>query len=104
METKLHVVTNDDIIAREDLRRLLGHIKNLRPDIHVRFRILSKPWQRNFCRLFVVNETGLVLIDEIESKVEMVPNFADIVQFEIDSRFQHYCSYTQYHVAEMISN
>jgi hypothetical protein len=103
METKSRPLANGDTISQKDLTRLLIQIKEFRTDVHVRFRILGKAWLKNFCRVFVVNETGIVLIDPIDSKVEIIPNFEDIVEFEIDCRFQQYNSYVPYQVVSFTS-
>lgn len=101
MEPKSRTLNNnEDTITREDLRMILSQIKDFRPDVHVRFRLLGKTWQRNFCRVFVVSEAGIVLIDPIENKVEIVSNLGEITEFEIDSRFQHFSSYSQYQVVD----
>jgi hypothetical protein len=83
------------------LRRLLIEIKELRPDVHIRFRLKGHDWQKNFSNLFIVTETGIVLIDRIDNKVEIVSNFDQIIQFEVDSRFQRYAPYTSYQIGDL---
>ena len=94
METK--PFTTGDTISIDLLRKLLIQIKELMPEVHVRFRLMGQMWQKNFCRVFVVTETGIVLIDTVENKVEIIPNINQIIQFELDSRIQQYSPYNHY--------
>lgn len=98
MEGRSQTFRSSDKVSAVELKRLLHEIHDLRPDICIRLRLLGQMWQPNFWRVFVVTETGAVLFNEQTSKAEIIGNFAEVVQFEIDSRFQNFQPHNHYTV------
>lgn len=77
-----------------ELRRLLYELKDQRPDICVRFRLLGEMWQPSFSRVFKLTESGVILINEKD--VIEVKDLREIIQFELDARYQNYHPYNHY--------
>jgi hypothetical protein len=90
MEARGQLSKSTNQISALELKQLLHEIKDRRPDISIRFRLLGQMWQKNFCRIFMIAERGAVLIDEATNAAEIIPDLAEVVQFEIDGRFHHY--------------
>jgi hypothetical protein len=79
-----------DSISVAELQRLLHEIKDHKLPIGIRYRTLGQMWQNHYFKVFLVTTTGTVLIDQKTNKTEIVSNISDIIQFELDSRFQIY--------------
>lgn len=96
MDTASQLLNTNDVISVVELKRLLQEIKDHRPDICIRLRMLGQMWHEHFYRIFLVTENGAVLIDQITNKTEIINNLPDVIQFEIDSRFQNFQPYYHY--------
>ena len=86
-------------IAVLELRRLLVELKEHRPDICVRYRIIGQMWAQNFLRVVHVTDEGVLLNDETSNKLITIPNLSQVIQFELDKAFQSYQPYFHYEVA-----
>ena len=91
------MLRNDPKISVLETRRLLIELKDKRPDICVRVRLIGKLWQNNFCRLINVTETQVVLNDESKNKLVFLP-INEIMQFEMDHSFQNFQAHNHYDV------
>lgn len=80
------------------LRRLLFDLKEHRPDICFRYRLMGQMWVSNFSRVISLTEKGVLLNDEISNKFLSVPELSQIMQFELDKRFQAFKPYFHYDV------
>ena len=80
------------------LKQLLISIKQYRPDICVRFRLIGELWQVSFMRVLDVTEEGVGLLDESRSKLIFIQNINNVMQFEIDAQFQNYLPHNHYDV------
>lgn len=88
-----------DSVSITELKRLLHELHDHRQDICIRPRLLGKLWFPNFYRIFLVTENGLVLVNEATKETEIITDFAQIVQFELDMRFQIYQPHNHYSVS-----
>lgn len=80
------------------LKRLLVELKDHRPDICVRYRLLGQMWAKNFLRVVQVTELGVVLNDEATNRLVNIPDLSHIMQFELDKAFQSFQPYIHYDV------
>lgn len=80
------------------LKRLLVELKEHRPDICIRYRLLGQMWVNNFLRVIDVSEHGAILHDETNNTIIRIPEISSIMQFEIDRTFQSYQPYLHYDV------
>ena len=85
-------------IAVLALKRLLVELKEHRPDICIRYRLLGQMWLNNFLRVVEISENGVVLYDEAISTFVRIPELSAIIQFELDKTFQSYQPYVHYDV------
>lgn len=81
-----------------ELRRLLFEIKEHRPDICFRYRLMGNMWTEDFHRVINVTDKGLVLGNEVSNTLVTVSNLTHIIQFELDHPFQSYKPYFHYEV------
>lgn len=80
------------------LRRLLVELKEHRPDICLRYRLLGQMWATNFLRVVQVTEQGVVLNDESSKQFVHIPDLSLVIQFELDKTFQSFQPYIHYDV------
>ena len=81
-----------------ELRRLVVELRDKRPDICVRFRLLGEMWFPHFTRIVLVTETGVILNNEVTNKLIRVVDLSNVMQFEIDHTFQNYKPHDHYHI------
>ena len=88
----------NNLVPVLELRRLLYSMKESRPDIGVRFRLMGELWQPNFSSVLLFTENGVAVQEEHTNKVLFVPDLANVMQFEIENAFQQYEPYFHYSV------
>lgn len=82
-----------------ELKRLLVELKEHRPDICIRYRLLGQMWARNFMRVVLVNDQGVVLSDQTSNQLITLQTLSQIMQFELDKPFQLFQPYFHYDVS-----
>lgn len=80
------------------LKRLLVELREHRPDICIRYRLLGQMWANHFLRVLKISDRGVVLNDESSNKLITIPDLSHIMQFELDKSFQSYQPYVHYEV------
>ena len=81
-----------------ELRRLLIELRDKRPDICVRFRLLGEMWFPHFMRIVLITETGVILNNEVSNTLVKVSHLIQVMQFEIDRRFQNFMPHFHYNL------
>jgi len=89
---------NKNLISVIELKRLLFDIRDRRPDICVRYRLLGEMWMRNFLKVLFVKDNGALLQDENNGSLVPVYDLSVIMQIEIDRPFLGYQPYYHYEV------
>jgi hypothetical protein len=89
------------LISVLELKRLLVDLKEKRPDICIRYRLLGEMWGVNFMRVIHVTEKGALLNDERNNKLINLSDLSSVMQFEIDAPFQGFQPHFHYHVKPM---
>lgn len=79
-----------------ELRRFLYELKDQRPDVCVRFRIIGEMWQSHFFKVVKLTESGAVLMNETTNQAMVIKDLREVVQFEIDSPYQNYQPHNHY--------
>lgn len=93
----MEISLNKTLISALELKRLMVDLKEKRPDICIRFRVLGEMWNSNFMRVGHVNDKGVLLFDEGNNLVSLSDlNF--VMQFEIEKPFQSFQPYYHYEV------
>ncbi len=90
--------TNKNLISVLELKRLLTDMREKRPDICLRYRLLGEMWVVNYMRVVLVTEKGAMLNDERNNKLINLPDLSVIMQFEIDAPFQGFQPHFHYDV------
>ena len=83
-------------ITSVELKRLLHDLKDKRPDIGIRFRLIGSMWSENFCHIKKLTDNEVIVEDQLPKII--INRFQDIVQLEIDSPFQAYKPFYHYKV------
>jgi hypothetical protein len=92
------VMKEKTLVSLLELRRLAIEIKEHNPNICIRYRLLGSMWKPNFVRIINVSESRMMVNDEIENKLISL-DMGDIMQFELDSKFQNFEPYFHYEVS-----
>jgi hypothetical protein len=79
-----------------ELRRLLYELKDQRSDICIRFRLIGEMWQPSFSRVIKLIESGVVLLNEENNLAVSIKDLREVVQFEIDARYQNFHPHNHY--------
>jgi hypothetical protein len=93
-----YIMIKTDLVPVLELRRLLFELKDLRPDICIRFRFIGEMWQNNHYRVLKLTEKGVVLNDERANKLQFVQDLNKVIQFELDQAFQKFQPHYHYSV------
>jgi hypothetical protein len=88
-------------VAVLELRRLLFELKDLPPDIFIRFRVLGEMWQVNFSQVVRLTEQGVYIFNVQTKEVTLLRDLNNVIQFEIDSAFQQYQPHDHYTVVPL---
>jgi hypothetical protein len=97
MEISLMEVRKKSLTVLE-LKRLLIELKEKRPDICIRYRLIGEMWMDNFTSIrSVVGNSMFVNYERIGMSIH-IPNIGNIIQFEIDHTFQQYEAHFHYDV------
>lgn len=91
-------VKKDNAISTAEFRRLLLDIGEKRPGVCLRYRLLGELWARDFLSVAALTQSGLLLKDISGTRLTVISNLSDIIQFEIDEPFQGYRPYNHYEV------
>ena len=92
------ITTKKNSVSVLELRQLLYALKDGRPDIGIRFRLIGKLWQKNHLEIFEITEKGVVLRDERKDNVVTVHDLNNVMQFELEHAFQQYQPHFHYPV------
>jgi hypothetical protein len=79
-----------------EVKQLLLHMIKL-PNLCFRFRLLGEMWMKNLMQVTAVNEKTALFFDEVDMKYYLV-RINNIMQFEIDGRFQNFQPFFHYNV------
>jgi hypothetical protein len=88
----------NNAISVVEFKRLLVDLKEKRPGVCVRFRLIGELWAESFMSIAGVTEKGVVLKNDNTSSFVAISNLLDVIQFEIDEPFQNYQPYNHYGV------
>jgi hypothetical protein len=89
-----YTVKNSTAISALQLKQVLIQLSQ-QQGISFRCRLIGEMWMTNMMKVSHVTETSVMLYDEREAKYSIVA-FNDIMQFEIDTRFQIFQPYYHY--------
>jgi hypothetical protein len=89
---------NGHKISSVELKRLLIDLKEKRPDICIRLRLIGEMWYSNFMSITAVSEKGATLKDETDGKMIPITNLNNVMQFELETQFQNYQPHYHYQV------
>ena len=86
------------LISVIEFKRLLIDIRQCRPDICVRFRLLGEMWAVQFMAVLAVSDKGAIFTIDGNNSIVVVSDLTNIMQFEIDKPFRGYQPYFHYEV------
>jgi hypothetical protein len=90
------------LISVVDLRKLLTDLKERRPDICIRYRLLGEMWMTNFVSIVFISERGALVHDEVNQKILAINDLTNVMQFELDGPFQGYQPFFHYEVQPLL--
>jgi hypothetical protein len=84
------------MVSGLELKQLLIKLSE-QPSICFRYRSIGELWMKNPMKVSAVNDSSVVLYDEKASRYQMI-HINNIMQFELDERFQNFHRYFHYEV------
>jgi hypothetical protein len=91
------------VVSVLELKRLAVEIKELSPNICIRYRLLGSMWKSHFVRIVNVTENRMLVNDETENKLISI-DLGDVMQFELDNKFQNFEPHYHYDVSPFMMN
>jgi hypothetical protein len=85
-------------VSLTELKRLFYDIRDRRPDVRIRLRVLGKMWNEAFCSIDSIKEDGITLVDTHHSKYIHLNQLSDVVQFELECPFFGYHAFYHYEI------
>ena len=86
------------MISLLELRKLLYDLRDKRPDIFIRFRLLGELWFVHFAQIIDITNKGVILKEESSGKIYPIPDLRNVMQFELDHNFQNFQAHFHYNV------
>ena len=86
-------------ISIAELKRLLYELHDKQSYTSIRFRLIGEMWQKNFSRIFSINDDTVIFSDEISGRMLKITDLMTIMQFELDHNFQQFIAYFHYDVS-----
>ena len=84
--------------APEFARKLDALLAGRKTSVCFRFRMLGEMWKPNFMHVVKVTDRGAIFSDAYTQEFVFVSDLSDIVQFEIDDRYQEFQPHFHYEV------
>ena len=92
-----HFERNPGIVDLLELKQLLaGLADNPWMNVGFRYRLSGQRWCPHFTKVLSLTDTGATVVYPSTSEVTTIQDLLDIVQFEIDYRFQNYQPHFHY--------
>src|SRR5687767_8840709 len=99
---KPQVLTRKEIgvVTTTELIRFFAELQdNPGSGVCVRTRLLGEMWHPNFMSVLMITQSGVIILnDEIQRKAVTILRPQDVVQFEIDKKFQNFEPHFHYDV------
>jgi hypothetical protein len=92
------MIKRTEKISVLELRKLLYELRDRKPNVCIRYRKLGQMWKPNFMRVIEVNERGAIFFDDMIEEFVYLADLEDIIQFELDIRYQAYEPHFHYEV------
>ena len=92
------VESTKNLISVTELKRLLIDLRQKRPDICIRYRLLGEMWVVNAMQVLHVSDRGAILNDESNNRLINLSDLSSIMQFELDAPFMGFQPHFHYHV------
>jgi hypothetical protein len=86
------------VVSVLELRKLLYDLRDHKVDVSIRFRRMGEMWKSNFMTVVVLNERGAIFSDASTNEFVFAMDLSDIMQFELDNRYQAYEPFYHYEV------
>lgn len=85
-------------ISIAELKRLLYDLHDKQSYTCIRFRLLGEMWQKNFSRIFSIDDDAVIFSEETSGRLLKITDLTSIMQFELDHNFQQFIAYFHYAV------
>ena len=86
------------LVSIQDLRKLLHELDEKRVTVLVRFRLMGEMWSERFMKVIKVTDSGAFFDDAVTRQYVHVPDLGNVIQFEIDTKWNNLQPYFHYQV------
>lgn len=95
------IMAKKTLLSATELKRIIIDIKEHGPDTCIRFRLIGEMWQVNMMRIITVTENRVLIHDGIANRLLSI-DLNNVMQFEIDTRFQDIQPHYHYEVKPVL--
>lgn len=95
------IMAKKTLLSATELKRIIIDIKEHGPDTCIRFRLIGEMWQVNMMRIITVTENRVLVHDGIANRLLSI-DLNNVMQFEIDTRFQDIQPHYHYEVKPIL--
>ena len=88
-----------DTISPTELKRLIITLKDHSPNARIRFRLIGSMWEKNFLEIVHATTENAVIVQDRKSDQMKFISLGNVVEFEIEQRFQNFKPLYHYKVA-----
>lgn len=99
---KMRVKDSSKAVSVLEVRKLLYDLRDNHVGVSVRFRRLGEMWKPNFMTIVDLNDRGAIFSDATTTDFVFVTDLVEIMQFELDNRFQAYEPFYHYEVTPWV--
>jgi hypothetical protein len=85
-------------VSVTEFRRLLHDIKDRRPDVGVRVRLIGKMWIEFFYSVEAISNDEVLLHNIYKNMFLHIRSISDVIQFELECSFFGFQAYYHYEV------
>jgi hypothetical protein len=85
-------------ISLTEFNRLLHDIRDRRPDVCIRVRLLGQMWSESFFSIKRFEDDSVLLLDSQQKKYLRIAKTSDVMQFELECSFFGFQAYYHYEV------
>lgn len=87
------------VVTTTQLKALLTELAGEPSGVCIRTRLIGEMWHPNFMHVLMITKTGVIILnDDVLRKAVTILRVDDIIQFEIDRKFQIYEPHFHYDV------
>jgi hypothetical protein len=87
-----------NLVSLPELKKLLNDVNEKGANVMIRFRLMGEMWSERFMKVIKVTDSGVFFDDAAIHKYVHVRNLGNLLQFEIDSKWNNFLPFFHYQI------